>query len=94
MTHFFKFQTGNGVVDFHEFVNMMINQNNNTLDQEELLEAFRTFDGDDKGYIFSNEIRFVLRNMGENIPEQEISEILQDKGHGKNRKITFEGKHD
>lgn len=69
----------------------MINQNNNTLDQEELLEAFRTFDGDDKGYIFSNEIRFVLRNMGENIPEKDISEILQDKRHGKNRKITFEG---
>ena len=72
---------------------MMINQNNNTLDQDELSEAFRTFDGDDKGFIFSSEIRFVLRNMGENIPEHEISEILQDKGHGKNRKIYFEGRY-
>lgn len=84
--------TGNGVVDFGEFVNMMINQNNNTLDQEELLEAFRTFDGDDKGYIFSNEIRYVMRHMGESIPEQDINEILQDHQESRKRKITFEGK--
>ena len=70
---------------------MMINQNNNTLDQEELLEAFRTFDGDDKGYIFSNEIRYVMRHMGESIPEQDINEILQDHQQSHKRKITFEG---
>lgn len=85
------FFIGNGVVDFHEFVNMMINQNNNTLDQEELLEAFRTFDGDDKGYIFTSEIRYVLRHMGENISEQVINDILKDSNHGRKRKITFEG---
>ncbi|KAJ7375678.1 hypothetical protein OS493_039627 [Desmophyllum pertusum] len=81
---------GNGVVDFGEFVNMMINQNNNTLDEKELLEAFRTFDGDDKGYIFSNEIRYVMRHMGESIPEQDINEILQDHQDSRKRKITFE----
>jgi len=81
---------GNGVVDFGEFVNMMINQNNNTLDEKELLEAFRTFDGDDKGYIFSNEIRYVMRHMGESIPEQDINEILQDQEESRKRKITFE----
>ncbi|XP_078346486.1 LOW QUALITY PROTEIN: transmembrane protein 117-like [Oculina patagonica] len=81
---------GNGVVDFGEFVNMMINQNNNTLDEKELLEAFRTFDGDDKGYIFSNEIRYVMRHMGESIPEQDINEILQDHEDSRKRKITFE----
>ena len=70
---------------------MMINQNNNTLDQDELVEAFRTFDGDDKGYVFSNEIRYVFRHMGENIPEQEINDILQDQQQGNKRKITFEG---
>lgn len=79
-------------MDFGEFVNMMINQNNNTLDQDELLEAFRTFDGDDKGYIFSNEIRYVMRHMGESIPEQDINEILQDQQESRKRKITFEGK--
>ena len=84
---------GNGVVDFGEFVNMMINQNNNTLDEKELLEAFRTFDGDDKGYIFSNEIRYVMRHMGESIPEQDINEILQDQEESRKRKITFEGKN-
>ena len=79
------------MVDFGEFVNMMINQNNNTLDEKELLEAFRTFDGDDKGYIFSNEIRYVMRHMGESIPEQDINEILQDHQDSRKRKITFEG---
>lgn len=91
LQRFLFYKTGNGVVDFGEFVNMMINQNNNTLDQEELLEAFRTFDGDDKGYIFSNEIRYVMRHMGESIPEQDINEILQDHQESRKRKITFEG---
>ena len=91
LQRFLFYNTGNGVVDFGEFVNMMINQNNNTLDQEELLEAFRTFDGDDKGYIFSNEIRYVMRHMGESIPEQDINEILQDHQESRKRKITFEG---
>ena len=91
ITLHFQLEKGNGVVDFGEFVNMMINQNNNTLDEKELLEAFRTFDGDDKGYIFSNEIRYVMRHMGESIPEQDINEILQDSQESRKRKITFEG---
>lgn len=82
---------GNGTIDFNEFVNMMININNNTLDEGELIEAFRTFDNDDKGYIFSSELRAVLRYMGDNIPDEEINDIVKDARHGYNRKITFEG---
>ena len=44
-----------------------------------------------KGYIFSNEIRYVMRHMGESIPEQDINEILQDHQESRKRKITFEG---
>ena len=84
---------GNGTIDFNEFVNMMININNNTLDEGELLEAFRTFDNDDKGYIFSSELRSVLRYIGDNIPDEEINDIVKDARHGYNRKITFEGNH-
>ena len=70
----------------------MININNNTLDEAELVEAFRTFDNDDKGYIFSSELRSVLRYIGDNIPDEEINDIVKDARHGYNRKITFEGK--
>ena len=82
---------GNGTIDFNEFVNMMININNNTLDEGELVEAFRTFDNDDKGYIFSSELRSVLRYIGDNIPDEEINDIVKDARHGYNRKISFEG---
>ncbi|XP_028397525.1 calmodulin-alpha-like [Dendronephthya gigantea] len=81
---------GNGTIDFNEFVNMMININNNTLDEGELVEAFRTFDNDDKGYIFSSELRSVLRYIGDNIPDEEINDIVKDARHGYNRKILFE----
>ncbi len=84
---------GNGTIDFNEFVNMMININNNTLDEGELVEAFRTFDNDDKGYIFSSELRSVLRYIGDNIPDEEINDIVKDARHGYNRKISFEGNH-
>ena len=87
MVFYVSLHKGNGVVDFGEFVNMMINQNNNTLDEKELLEAFRTFDGDDKGYIFSNEIRYVMWHMGESIPEQDINEILQDQEDFENERL-------
>ncbi|XP_046853451.1 calmodulin-alpha-like [Xenia sp. Carnegie-2017] len=81
---------GNGTIDFNEFVNMMININNNTLDETELVEAFRTFDNDDKGYIFSSELRTVLHYLGDNIPDEEINDIVKDARHGYNRKINFE----
>jgi Ca2+-binding EF-hand superfamily protein len=84
---------GNGTIDFNEFVNMMININNNTLDEAELVEAFRTFDNDDKGYIFSSELRSVLRYIGDSIPDEEINDIVKDARHGYNRKILFEGNH-
>jgi Ca2+-binding EF-hand superfamily protein len=72
---------------------MMININNNTLDEAELVEAFRTFDNDDKGYIFSSELRAVLRYIGDNIPDEEINDIVKDARHGYNRKITFDGNY-
>lgn len=39
------------------------------LDEKEFLEVFRIFDGDDKGYIFFNEICYVMWYMGESILE-------------------------
>ena len=50
------------------------------------------FDNDDKGYIFSSELRSVLCYIGDNIPDEGINDIVKDARHGYNRKMTFESK--
>ncbi|XP_032240595.1 calmodulin-A [Nematostella vectensis] len=81
---------GNGLMNFDEFVKLMITKNQFMMDEEDMLEAFRMFDRDGRGYVMSSDLRFVLRHLEENIPEHEINDILQDNKQGWNRKIAFE----
>eukprot|EP00794_Sanderia_malayensis_P020357 gene20357-22365_t len=51
---------GNGKVDFHEFINLMIELENPEVDQQSYIEAFRSFDNTNKGYIHSSLIKEIL----------------------------------
>ena len=55
---------GNGTIDFKEFLGLMVNRMKDTHTEEELLEAFKIFDRDNKGYITALELRLVLNNLG------------------------------
>ena len=51
--------TGNGKIDFAEFVNMMLmNGDQLVWNDKDMLEAFHVFDTEDKGYIMYNELRY------------------------------------
>jgi calmodulin len=56
---------GDGVIDFPEFLTMMIRKMRNTDSEEEIKEAFRVFDKDGNGYISAAELRHAMMNMGE-----------------------------
>ena len=43
---------------------------------EEIKEAFLTFDLNGNGYIGNAEIRFVLEAMGENVTDEEVDEMI------------------
>lgn len=79
-------------MDFEEFTKLMVTQNQFMMDDKDLIEAFRMFDRDGRGYVMSSELRTVLRHLEENIPEHEINEMLQDHKQSWNRKINFDGR--
>ena len=84
------YNTGNGQVDFNEFVNLMLELENPELDQQNFLDTFRAFDNTGKGYIQSSLIREILSDvMGQREKDKEhVFNVFQLK---KDRKVSFEG---
>lgn len=80
------------MMDFQEFVNLMLTKDQNGMELCEAKEAFRIFDRDDRGFILTSELRQAFATLEEDIPESELDEILEDKCQSGNRKISFEGK--
>ena len=83
--------SGNGQMDFEEFVKLMVAKNQFSFNEREAKEAFRIFDRDCRGYVMSEELRQVFQTLEEKIPEHDINEMLQDQKHQFNRKISFDG---
>jgi hypothetical protein len=54
---FFFSHSGNGTIDFPEFLTMMARKMKDTDSEEEIREAFRVFDKDGNGFISAAELR-------------------------------------
>lgn len=67
---------GDGNLDFPEFVNMMGQRMRQTSSEEKLLEAFRVFDPEGKGFIATAEITEALTTLGNPLNTREMSELL------------------
>lgn len=69
---------GNHVIDFTEFLQLMANKSKDEDYESELREAFKVFDRDGNGYISSQELRYVMMNMGEKLTEAEVEEMIKN----------------
>ena len=67
-----KLFSGNGTIDFPEFLTMMARKMKDTDSEEEIREAFRVFDKDGNGYISAAELRHVMTNLGEKLTDEEV----------------------
>ena len=83
--------TGNGEIDFEEFLQMMSKKIKDTDTEEEIRDAFKIFDKDGNGLISANELRQIMANLGEKLTDEELDEMMREADLNGDGQIDFEG---
>lgn len=93
-THLFSVQLflGNGVIDFEEFLEMIVKEMNKTDTEEEMREAFKIFDRSGNGFITAKELKHGMVYMGERLSDEEVEEMMREADSDGDGRISFEGK--
>ena len=58
--------------------------------EEEIRKVFRVFDKNDNGFISFNELRRVLRNLGEKLSDEEVVEMIEEADLDNDGHINYE----
>ena len=69
---------GSGVIDVPEFLDMMTQKMAERDPREEMLKAFRLFDDDETGKISFKNLKRVAKELGENMTDDEIQEMIDE----------------
>ena len=69
---------GNGVIEFEQFLDLMTNKIAERDPREEMLKAFRLFDEDETGSISFKNLKRVAKELGENMSDDEIQEMVDE----------------
>lgn len=85
--------TGNGIIDFQEFLTMMAKKMKDTDTEEEIREAFRVFDKDGSGSISANDLRHIMTNLGDKLPDEEVDEMIQEADLDGDGQIDYIGRY-
>ena len=88
---FFLFLTGDGTINFEEFVNM-IEEHNSTEEDDNLFMIFSVFDPEHNGFIEGIHIKKALLSLTD-VPIDEVDEIIQKARITDERKMSLEGKN-
>nr|CAD2126650.1 unnamed protein product [Meloidogyne enterolobii] len=89
-------EDGNGSIELNEFVKMMSRKVKESESEKELREAFQVFDKDNDGFISPFELRFVMQNLGEDLTDFEVKEMIREADLDGDGKVNFNefGLHD
>ena len=88
---FFYLSTGDGTINFEEFVNM-IEEHNSEEEDDNLFMIFSIFDPEHNGFIEGKHIKKSLLCLTD-VPNEEVDEIIQKARITDDRKMTLEGKN-
>ena len=78
----------NETIEFDEFVQMMLKKRGDPKD--ELFEAFKTFDKNGDGKISHSELKEVMKNMGSEMDDAEIDQMISAADTDGDHEISFE----
>jgi calmodulin len=68
---------GDGAIDFPEFLTMMLRKMNEGDPEKELRDVFMVFDKDKSGTISAEELKSVMKVIGEKLTDQEIDDAIR-----------------
>ncbi|XP_005386820.1 PREDICTED: centrin-4-like isoform X2 [Chinchilla lanigera] len=71
-------QEGVGTINFENFLAIMSIKMSEQDEKEEILKAFKLFDDDNTGSITLNNIKRVAKELGENLTDNELQEMLSE----------------
>ncbi|KAL0296786.1 UNVERIFIED_CONTAM: putative calcium-binding protein CML16 [Sesamum radiatum] len=82
---------GNGSIEFEELVDAMLPDINEQvlMNQDQLMEVFRTFDRDGNGYITAAELAGRMAKMGHPLTYHELSEMMREADTNGDGVISF-----
>jgi centrin-1 len=69
---------GSGTIDFEEFLQMMTAKMGERDSREEIMKAFRLFDDDNTGKITFKNLKRVAKELGENLTDEELQEMIDE----------------
>lgn len=81
--------------DFLKFVKQIQDlcnlRNSKDDDEQDLVAAFTVFDMDNDGYITKDELRIAMEMIGEDVSEEQLTQIMEVADTDKDGKINYEG---
>ncbi|XP_068168747.1 calmodulin-like protein 4 [Antennarius striatus] len=76
-----------GELDFSTLLSIMHRQLQQEAPLEEILEALRMADKEQKGFILASELRAKLTGLGEKLTDAEVDELLREAGIGADGRV-------
>jgi len=69
---------GTGYIKFDEFTSIVRKKMQDDEDERELKEMFRILDKEKRGEVNTNELRWILKNLGDDLTEADIDDMIAD----------------
>nr|BAB18897.1 troponin C [Perinereis vancaurica tetradentata]BAB18898.1 troponin C [Perinereis vancaurica tetradentata] len=69
---------GTGYVPLDEYIDLVKRKIQADEDERELKEIFRVLDKEKKGEVNVNELRWILKNLGDDFTEEDIDDMIND----------------
>ncbi len=85
------FLIGTGYIDGEEFQMLITKKMQEDEDERELREIFRVLDKEKKGEVNVNELRWILKSLGDDLTEEDIDDMIADVDTDGSGWVDYEG---